>query len=195
MTKTCSKCKETKPVDEFHKSKQNKDGYRGSCKPCMNSSSRAYHHANRDELNAKGREYWAETREDRAAQRVIYRAENRQQIAEANRSYYIERRPQIIARTAEYRAMNPHVNWEGHYREKTRSLGLTATVESFTLDELTARYGNACFHCGGEFQELDHYPTPVSRGGGHTIENCKPSCTPCNEQSWRAEFRAETMSV
>ena len=32
-------------------------------------------------------------------------------------------------------------------------------------------------------------PTPLSRGGHHIIENCKPSCRPCNQKSWREEER------
>lgn len=33
--KTCSRCKEDKPLDEFHKSSRMKDGLQSSCKSCM----------------------------------------------------------------------------------------------------------------------------------------------------------------
>ena len=52
---------------------------------------------------------------------------------------------------------------------------------------LVARYGDACFHCGGDFEELDHFPIPVSQGGPHALDNCRPSCTPCNQRSWKAD--------
>ena len=32
--KKCSKCREMKPLNEFHKEKKSKDGLQGYCKPC-----------------------------------------------------------------------------------------------------------------------------------------------------------------
>ena len=32
--KTCPRCKETKPYNEFYKAKERKDGYRSTCKAC-----------------------------------------------------------------------------------------------------------------------------------------------------------------
>lgn len=34
ISKRCSKCKEIKPISEFHKNKVRKDGLQGYCKPC-----------------------------------------------------------------------------------------------------------------------------------------------------------------
>lgn len=34
--KTCTRCKETKPFDDFCKQTRSKDGYQPACKPCMN---------------------------------------------------------------------------------------------------------------------------------------------------------------
>ena len=36
--KTCSRCKQDKPLDEFHKSSRMKDGLQSSCKSCMAES-------------------------------------------------------------------------------------------------------------------------------------------------------------
>lgn len=36
--KTCSRCKQDKPLDEFHKSSRMKDGRQSSCKNCMSES-------------------------------------------------------------------------------------------------------------------------------------------------------------
>lgn len=33
--KTCSKCQEKKPYEDFHKNKATKDGYQGWCKVCL----------------------------------------------------------------------------------------------------------------------------------------------------------------
>lgn len=86
----------------------------------------------------------------------------------------------------EWHAANPHAQWESSYRQRSRRSGFKPFIDSFTKGDLIDRYGDQCFHCSdGEFEEIDHHPVPVSRGGRHTIENCKPSCTPCNRKSWR----------
>ena len=42
LTKTCSKCGETKKIDEFSKRKVSKDGHRGQCKTCVSEYQREY---------------------------------------------------------------------------------------------------------------------------------------------------------
>ena len=92
---------------------------------------------------------------------------------------------------AAYRARHPEVDWEGGYRSRARKFGFEPVVERFTRAELTARYGDACAHCGGPFEQLDHYPVPVSRGGPHTLDNCRPSCGACNLESWKGTEDAQ----
>ena len=37
LVKTCTKCGEEKPLDEFYKHKSYKDGHQTSCKPCFSA--------------------------------------------------------------------------------------------------------------------------------------------------------------
>jgi len=46
--KTCSKCKTTKPLTEFNKTKSNKDGLSFYCKVCNRKTSRQYREKNKD---------------------------------------------------------------------------------------------------------------------------------------------------
>ena len=46
--KTCSRCTESKSVDQFHADKRRKDGYRSACKQCMKASHNT----------EKAKEYW-----------------------------------------------------------------------------------------------------------------------------------------
>ena len=43
-TKVCIKCKNTKPLSEFQRDKYRKDGYRGTCKVCLNRQQRILRH-------------------------------------------------------------------------------------------------------------------------------------------------------
>ena len=59
-TKTCTKCKEEKPLTDFYQHRTSRGGHRSVCKPCGNAAQAAYHadrYANdpeyRDKCDAK----------------------------------------------------------------------------------------------------------------------------------------------
>lgn len=178
--KPCTRCGETKPLDEFNRNKRKKDGRDPNCKACAKAYYQAnrerilankveYHEANKERINARSREYhrgYYEANKDRVlAKHAEWRAENKDRIAEWH---------------ADYNAMNPHLRWECSYAGRVRRYGFEPVVESFTRDELIARWGDACVHCGGPFEQLDHAVIPVRNGGPHSLDNCRPSCATCN---------------
>jgi 5-methylcytosine-specific restriction endonuclease McrA len=42
-----------------------------------------------------------------------------------------------------------------------------------------AYWGNCCWMCSGEYQEVDHV-IPLARGGLHCLSNLRPACRSCN---------------
>lgn len=157
--KTCTKCGETKPLDEYHKHKQRKDGRHAQCKPCS------------------------------LAQRAEWYIENRETILARQEGYYAENRETILARRADYREANPHIRWEQGVRDRATEYGTNPRIDRITKADVIERYGDACHHCKtGAFESLDHYPTPIVRGGEHVIDNVKPSCMNCQQYSWREGF-------
>jgi len=48
--KTCKKCNNTKPIDQFYKNHRLKDGLTTTCKKCLNEKTRQYRIKNRDKL-------------------------------------------------------------------------------------------------------------------------------------------------
>lgn len=168
--KTCTGCGQTKAIDEYQREKKSRDGRRTRCKTCSAEERRAHYAKNREAVAEWGRKY---------------RANNREAIAERTRATRQANAEVVAARRQAYHQANPHVAWEYSYRRRIRRRGLNPAVERFTRAELIAKYGDKCWHCGGPFQELDHHPVPVREGGPHTIENCRPSCTPCNRDGWK----------
>lgn len=53
MTKVCSKCKNQKSVNEFHKHKTHKDGYCSECRTCRLVKAKLYYNINSDKIKAK----------------------------------------------------------------------------------------------------------------------------------------------
>ena len=183
--KTCTKCGITRPLSDFTRDKQRPDGLRPSCKDCKAEWRRKHYSENRESILEKVRLRHAANPEKKAQYNREYYAANREAAAEYSRRHYAENR-EAIARSAKvYRTANPHIQWEYYYAKRSTRYGFTPVVESFTRDELTARWGESCWHCGGTFEQIDHFPVAVINGGSHTVENCRPSCADCNQRTWR----------
>lgn len=63
--KTCSKCKELKPLNMFYARSTEKDGRASDCKECHNKSVNKWRTENKDKYNESNREYRAAKREGR----------------------------------------------------------------------------------------------------------------------------------
>lgn len=157
-----------------------------TCNLCgeMRPTSEFHRHARtRDKLDARCKSCkraWAEA--------------NRAHIRDARSAYYLANRDRLDARSRAYHEENPHVRWLSRYIVRCRRYGITPAVVPFTGVDLIARYGDACFHCGGPFEELDHHPVPVAHGGEHSLDNCVPSCAACNRRTGVA-IRANRTSI
>ena len=64
-TKTCSKCSIEKPLVEFHKDKNKKDGIRSECKKCKKEQNKNYHREHREKCLARMRKYGQEHKKER----------------------------------------------------------------------------------------------------------------------------------
>lgn len=164
--KTCSACSTQKSTDQFHRNRAKPDGLATECKDCARRRVAAHRQQHRDEINAKKR---------------AYHEEHREEINAAKRGD----RQSILIRERAFRAASPHVGWRAHYLERARKNGTVPVVEDFTRADVIKAYGDTCAHCGGPFEELDHYPIPVAHGGDHTLKNVRPSCTSCNRKAAR----------
>ena len=111
--KTCTKCRETKPLIEFSRKSRNKDGLGSNCKLCHNNRQRGYRKANRDKILERKREYYEanrdkilickrEYREANWDARREYHEANRDKILEYHRLYHEDNRDKILERKREY---------------------------------------------------------------------------------------------
>ena len=76
--KTCTKCGETKELDQFYKEAGNRDGLRKECKVCSSAKHRRYLLAKKDALGSAGEtDYEAIAKEYRAVRTKAYQAAKR----------------------------------------------------------------------------------------------------------------------
>jgi len=60
--KRCSKCKQVKPITEFNRQSQQKDGLRPSCRLCQKADGLIYANAHREQIAAYGARYFRDHR-------------------------------------------------------------------------------------------------------------------------------------
>ena len=91
ITKTCNKCGETKPLDEFVKDNRRKDGHRPLCKECKRKEDRE-----RYQLLKKDEAFM----ERKRAHSRKYKETHKEEIEKYNAEYRM--RPEVVERMREY---------------------------------------------------------------------------------------------
>lgn len=152
--KTCSKCRESKLLEEFNKHRGKRDGLQPYCRSCQLANSSAHYESNGEQVRQQRRDY-----------------------AKANPD-------KIRLYQREYmRGPGQHRLWELSYRRRAIKAGFIPVIISFTKVELIEEYGDACVDCGGEWTDLEHV-VPVAVGGEHSLHNCRPVCALDNARRW-----------
>lgn len=133
-TKTCTHCKQKKPLDEFYKRASSKDGLMTWCKDCYAEWAKEYYRKNKDKISKKHKEYNATfDAKDRARQRSRtpearkrrkeYEDRNQEVIRARKAKYYAKNRERILKKSAEYKRNNldkTHA-WAKKYRENHKA--------------------------------------------------------------------------
>lgn len=164
-TRTCSKCRQRKPLEDFHRVKGATLGRRSDCKVCRTEHVKAWYAANRERQAEK-------ERQRKAANPEVYRERDK---ARADR-------PERKALSA-----------IGSARRRAR-LGALRVDRGLTRENLRKQYGDDCFYCHtpmtfDRFRKGDSRPLnvatiehvfPVALGGSHTWDNVVLACWRCN---------------
>jgi|DEB0MinimDraft_6_1074348.scaffolds.fasta_scaffold00426_10 hypothetical protein len=170
-TKACSKCGETKPLTEYYKDGQNKDGLKFSCKVCYKAQQVKYQEENHEKVKAA---------------RAKYRAENREKLNEYHAKYYAENRDKVLAAQSKYAKTNPEKFRAKNHRRRAKKRNADGTHTAADWKAKLEYYGYRCRYCGIHksetnegWLEADH-AIPLSQGGTNWISNIVPACKSCN---------------
>jgi 5-methylcytosine-specific restriction endonuclease McrA len=165
--KVCKDCQVNKPLSDYHKNKNTKDGVTIVCKPCATERSRKWQASNPERVRAVGRKNYAKNLEQS-------RAKRRKRV----NLWYQNHKEEERKRNRDYAISNPEAKRLSEQRRRIRKIG---NGEFLILPKETNKLltGN-CFGCGSkENITLDHI-IPISRGGQHSVGNLQPLCKSCN---------------
>ena len=169
--KTCKICGEEKPLNEYHKKKDTKDGHDSRCKKCKSEKAKDYYSENKDKILECQKEYHSENRDKSLERSKKYYYENKDKISEKKKEYYFENRDKRLEQMKDYYHEN---------RERKKCLRLQRKY-GITLDEYNQMFtdqNGCCAICGKHNKEktrslaVDH--------DHETGEVRELLCTSCN---------------
>lgn len=178
--KACGRCKQSRPLEEYIKGKQWRDGLFPYCRGCRKLAQRETYLRHHDRRKAEMREAYRQDPEPaRAYMRERYQAKKTEIRAYQLTWEAANRDKQRVIRDRWAKANSDAI--AGYNRER-RARKLNAPSIPFTPAQLASRmayFGGRCWVCGVEHDAVDHVK-PLSRGGWHCLSNLRPICTPCN---------------
>lgn len=179
ITKKCASCLEVKPLSEFYKDANRKDGLYPRCKKCHYKTANKWRKNNLEKVEA-----------DRKERRASYRETERRYA----RQWAKDHPDRVHEKLEEWRTANPEYgkNWRKNNKDKiknyaaTRKARLAGNGGDLTVEEWHAIldfYDHRCLCCGRDDVKLtiDHV-LPILHGGKHSADNVQPLCGPCNSR-------------
>lgn len=105
--KKCSKCKALKPLDQFHRNRNKKDGRASNCKPCAIAVTLAWARAHPTEHVAHGLAWEKKYPEKAAAKRTRFRKRHPEQHVVAVMKWKRANRDKVSMNAAKNRKLHP----------------------------------------------------------------------------------------
>lgn len=161
--KTCTKCKQTKPIDGYPKKKSSPTGFASTCKDCTNARKRAWNAANKEKVSEMNRRSYLK---------------NPSAYKDNARSWYLNNKEKAYQNARNYLAKNPGLANSYSHRRRTK----LAQSETFEIRPsfLKRLYLSPCIYCGScGVIEADHV-IPIELNGRHSEGNLVPACVSCN---------------
>lgn len=90
--KQCPRCKKQKPLTEFYRKHQGRDGYYSYCKECEKERAVIYNTENKERIRKQKKEYCLKNIERIRKRQKEYRSKNKERISQRNKEYYAENR-------------------------------------------------------------------------------------------------------
>lgn len=172
-TKTCSNCKQTKPLSAFNRNSN-------YCRPCSNAKSKLWYQNNKSRAKQTHDDFIA----DNPTYNAVYYEENKEQFIKWQREWYVTNKDRLKPIRLDYYNTHKQQYLEAVHRRRA----LIENAGTFTMAEFIALCEACNYICPACHEKavltVDHV-VPLSKGGSNTIDNIQPLCGKCNRSKRR----------
>jgi len=182
--KTCSKCEEIKPLEEFNKHSDSRDGRAWACKVCQMAYRRAYYQENKESIAKKNKAYREENKEYYAKKNKAYREENKELLSEQIKRWYQQNREATLKQQEVYKRENKEAitKYKKAYRKENKEV-IAKKMKAYREEnkEAIAEYHKAYQQDNKE--ELAEYKKTYYEGNKEAILEQKKAYYQKNKES------------
>lgn len=166
--KICPMCKIKKPLNEFHKASNTKDGAQGHCKECKKILNKKYE-KNRD----------AETRK-KYYKNEWQKKKNNPNYIKQHKEWLDKNSDHVKKKAKEYRETNKTLLLISRSNQKSKKKGYSGVLSMKEWEFILNLTKFMCIACEeNKADSIDHV-LPLSNGGTNTVDNIQPMCLKCN---------------
>ena len=124
--KVCAKCKVWKPLGEYNKNKNCKDGMRSECKKCQKEYNKQYRENNKERIKEVNKQWKENNKEYYKEYKKQWEKNNKEYIKEQRKQYKENNKEQIKEQRKQYRKNNKeHIKeYNKQYRENNKENNL-----------------------------------------------------------------------
>lgn len=162
--KACRLCRETKPLDDFHRMKSSPDGRQYRCKTCALEVAKRYDKANIERRRISAQARRNENPEDARQRLRDWRALNPDRDRELRRIWRNANPEKASA--AIQRWWKAHPDKRAFYDRQRRAILAGATIGPVDLDAL---WTGTCGICREPLDQTRRHPDPLSQSLDHII--------------------------
>lgn len=172
MPKTCYKCLESRPPEEFYRDKRARDGLKSECKVCFIAMSMAYARRNKDKANATNRR-WRKANPEKF----------RDSLRRSQRKHREQRREDTLAWERKNPERHKEIMRAGRRNYKARKRAAEGSHSADDIKALWDAQSGLCAICSVHLDETGYHADHVvalARGGTNWPDNLQLLCPTCN---------------
>ena len=165
QSKSCSKCKQIKPLSKFGIHRKTNDGHYSQCFICHRQARAIQRIRRSKEIKLEQQINYQKNKEKRKAYVITWQKNNPEKFKQYQSIFKKRNKESIAANTRRRNA-----------KRKSNGIFVISKKELITLGQ------SCCFYCGStERITIDHV-IAIARGGTDSIGNLVPACKSCNSQ-------------
>lgn len=183
-TKRCTKCGETKLLNEFYPHAKSKNGLRKQCKICDSAYQKEKRIVNPEKAHDYDHQYRETHREEfLQSLRKSYQNHKNKRLEDA-RIYRIEHPDRVAAASRKWRKNHPEAVIAIQHARESKIIGNGGRYSALQWKALVNYYSpdNICLACKKNNKSTVDHVIPLKLGGTNNPSNLQPLCLSCNSR-------------